>query len=179
MPSRNNTINNIYKLIVNKDFLYKYISLFIIINIIFFFINNINDIYESYKIDILDLELILILMEDYIHNNVINIIIVLLFTVNLLFYIEYIRLQRTVYRNKLENKKYNVLSNIKELLLLFLAIITTGCISCGVIIFGGIINLSILTAIPYLGEYFNYFVLLLIVINNYYLYKKLINPYVC
>lgn len=75
-----------------------------------------------------------------------SVLVIMLFTLNILLYIEYIKLQRKLVITK--NKSKNIFVNIKEGVIVIFTVLSTCCLSCGFVLFGGIINLSLLTGLP-------------------------------
>ena len=174
MPS-----NNFFRFILQKKTLYKYIIIFIIINIFVIITNKIKDFWDIYYLD-LGWEAIYFSIKNIFQDNFIFFIIInILISLNILLLLEYLRTQKKYYSQNNKNKSNNIFIKIKETILLFLAIIGSACSSCGLILFGGLINIGIVGISEYGLIYFNYIVILLIVINIYYLYKKINNPYVC
>lgn len=171
--------NNFFRFILQKKTLYKYIIILICVNIIIIVINKIKDFWDIYNLD-LGWEAVYFSIKNIFQDNFIFFIIInILISFNLLLLLEYLQVQKKYHLQNNRKKSNNIFIKAKETILVFLAIIGSTCSSCGLIIFGGLINIGIVGISEYGFIYFNYIVILLIIINIYYLYKKINNPYVC
>ena len=98
---------------------------------------------------------------------------------NIALLLEYISMQKVYITNSKNNISDNKKQNTLVSTAVFLSVIASHCASCGAVLFGGLISLSFMSALPYGGIEVGVISLLVLTYVNYNMIKKINNPYVC
>jgi hypothetical protein len=137
-------------ILIVKNFSYAYASIGIGINIIDS-LSTIYDISNTFNF----------------YNLIITLVSTLLISISLIMLYQYLVLEKGV-------------TGIKKIGTgMILAIIASHCASCGAAILGGLISVSLLTALPFAGNEIGVLAIFVLLYTIYDMNNKLNNPYVC
>lgn len=163
-----------------------YKNTFISFILLFLFLNIVNNLYSIVEIFRLDLGLstflnLFIDFSSFVDTKSIFLYFFMIFilSINMSLFLYYIKIQNSLYTHKDNNPKTLVFQNIKNFFFVFIGMLFSHCASCGIVLFGGFLSLGTTLFFVNYGIYLQIFVIIMIIINIYYLIKKINNPFVC